>query len=67
MNPHADPRELHCTKNADNQRLRSADCGIREVEDAQQCARRKTPGVSECKSAQQAAAREEPAVKECKS
>ncbi len=45
MNPHADPREWQCAKNADNQRLRGANCGRREEDNDQQCARCKTPGV----------------------
>jgi hypothetical protein len=35
MNPHADPRESRSTKNADNQKLRYADHGIREEENNQ--------------------------------
>jgi hypothetical protein len=50
MNPHADPRELHRAKKADNQRMRRADCGRREEEINQQHARHKTLGVVECKS-----------------
>jgi hypothetical protein len=66
MNPHADPRELHCSKKADNHRIRRADCGRREEENDQQCTRCKTPGVVEPKSGQQAAAREVLGVVECK-
>ncbi len=62
MNPHADPRESHCTINAYIQRLRRADCGIREEENDQQHARCKTPGVVERELALQVAAREEPGV-----
>ncbi len=40
MNPHADPRELHRLKKADNHRIRRADCGRREEENNQGCARR---------------------------
>jgi hypothetical protein len=64
MNPHADPRESHCTKNADNQRLRRADRGRREEENDQQHARRETPGVVERKSAQRAVAKDVPGVVE---
>ncbi len=67
MNPHADSRELHHAKRADNQRIRCADCGRREEENNQQCARRKTPGVLECKSGQRAATREVPGAVERKS
>jgi hypothetical protein len=35
MNPHADPKELHRAKKADNQRIRRADCGRREEENNQ--------------------------------
>jgi hypothetical protein len=45
MNPHADFRELHHAKRADNQRIRCADCGRREEENNQQRARCKTSGV----------------------
>jgi hypothetical protein len=38
-------RELLCTKNADHQRLRHADCGRGEEENNQQGARCETPGV----------------------
>jgi hypothetical protein len=62
MNPHADPREWHRTKNADNQRLRHFNCGRREEENNQQCARQKLPWFVEQESAQQAAAREIPGV-----
>jgi hypothetical protein len=65
MNPHADPRELCCTKKAANHRIRRAGCGRREDENDQQRTRRKTPGVLEHKSGQQAAAREVPGVIEC--
>jgi hypothetical protein len=58
MNPHADPRELHRAKKADNQRIRCADCGRREEENDQQCVRCKTMGVVERESGQQVAARE---------
>jgi hypothetical protein len=64
MNPHADPKELQCTKNAENQRIRCADCGRIEEENNQQCTRCKTPGVVERESAQQAMAREVPGVVE---
>jgi hypothetical protein len=67
INPYADPRESGCAKNAYNQRFRHADRGIREEENNQRCASRKTLGMVECKSAQQAAAREESAVQECES
>ncbi len=50
MHPHADPRELRRAKKADNQRIRHADCGRREKENNQQCARRETPGVVERES-----------------
>jgi hypothetical protein len=58
MNPHADPRELRCTKKADNHRIRRADYGRREEENNQPCARHETPGVVEGESGQQVAARE---------
>ncbi len=58
MNPHADPRELHRAKKANNHRLRRADHGRREEENDQQRARRETPGVLEHESGQRAAARE---------
>jgi hypothetical protein len=35
MNPHADSRELRHAKNAENQRLRRANCGKREEENDQ--------------------------------
>jgi hypothetical protein len=35
MNPHADPRELRHAKNADNHRIRCADCGRREEKNDQ--------------------------------
>jgi hypothetical protein len=50
MNPHADPRELHCAKKADSHRIRCADCGRIEEENDQQRAKCKTPGVVERKS-----------------
>jgi hypothetical protein len=62
MNSHADPRELHCAKKADNHRIRCADHGRREEENYQQRARRETPGVLERESGQQAVAREVPGV-----
>jgi hypothetical protein len=67
MNPHADPRESCCTKNADNQRLRRAHRGRREEKNDQRHARCKTRGVVERESAQQVAWREVPGVVECKS
>ncbi len=67
MNPHADSRELHHAKRADNQRIRRADRGRREEENNQQCARCKTPGVLERESGQQAVTREVPGVVERKS
>jgi hypothetical protein len=39
MNPRADPRELQRAKNAENQRIRRADCGRIEEENDQRCAR----------------------------
>jgi hypothetical protein len=65
MNPHADPRELHCAKKADNHRIRRADHGRREEENDQQRARCETLGVLECESGQRAAAREVTGVVEC--
>jgi hypothetical protein len=35
MNPHADSRELHCIKKADNQKIKRADCGRKERENDQ--------------------------------
>jgi hypothetical protein len=67
MNPHADPRELQRAKNAENQRIRRADCGRIEEETNQAGARCKSPGLVECKSKQQAMAREVPGVVERKS
>jgi hypothetical protein len=67
MNPHADPRELHHAKKADNHRISCADHGRREEENDQRHARHKTPGVVECKSGQCVATREVPGVVELES